>query len=229
MLREIRIPTILAALAAGPAAAGSFEGGTVAFAMFNANGGEYSVNELSGSAVFRLNDRLLVQGDLSHIGEFDEDNYGVHLIYSASADVALGVFYNRDQLSAYGFDQIGAEVKTALDYEGRPLTLSGFLSTENDDGPFGLTYNYVGVRLAAPIAQDLTLTGTVASVWESADVDVATGALRYDAGKGIYAELSYTTTSGDFDKNSLGFEVGYDFGSGPIFADRTWASLFHGL
>jgi len=222
---------LMAALAAGSAAAADFEGGTVRLGFYDVDNGKYSVTYLAGSAVFGLGGKLSLQGDLNTSSpdytSGDVNDLGIHLIMPLASTATVGAFFTHEDWYGTGYNQIGLEGKTEITSGSRPITLEGFLSTEDEAGG-GATYNYAGIGVSAALSQQLTAFGSIASVSGGEDADALHAGIRYSTPAGLYGELSLTSVSGSSDVDTLGFVVGYDFGSGATFGQRNWISNFHG-
>lgn len=231
MNRYICTTAILAALSAGPAAASGFEGGTAKLAYYEVGGGDYHTTQLAGSVVFGLSGSLSLQGDILSSKYSDASDsitdIGVHLIYAMSSTTAVGAFYNNEDYGGTTYNQLGVEGKASLSGGSTPFVVSGYLSSEDSpDTPF--TFDYAGVGISADIAPQITLAGAYNTVSNATSLNALTVAGRFHANRGLYAELNYTSISGDASTHTVGIEVGIDFGNGATFEPRTYVSNLKG-
>ncbi len=231
MLKSTSIALVFAATGA---VAQGFEGAQVEL-IYHDFEGNYTATRLEGGLNYGITDRIGVQLDL---GVFSYDNnpltdtstYGLHIYYDVTDAVAVGAFYTTTEFGGATEQHAGLEAA----YGDGPLYLQGYVAqllidgSDSGDTAIGFGFEYDLQTISS--VGDFALTGNVSKFMRSGGTDdtIAELGVRYSMANGFYAglEVGRVTESGS-SADQMAFTLGYEFGNGTRFDQRSYQSIWN--
>ena len=232
MLRSTSIALVFAATGA---AAQGFEGAQVEL-IYHDFEGNYTATRLEGGLNYGITDRIGVQLDLGAYG-YDGDSlteyptYGLHIYYDVTDAVAVGAFYTTTDFGGGASEEyVGLEAA----YGNGPLYLQGYAAQVLYDGSdsgntaAGLGFEYDLQTISS--FGGFALTGSVSKFMRSGgnDETISELGVRYSMANGFYAGLDVgrVKDSGS-SADQMAFTLGYEFGNGTRFDQRSYQSIWN--
>lgn len=225
-MKLIALTSLLCAAIGAPAAAQSNIDGTFVLSHLTYDGGfDGDVTQLDLSLVYPLGS-VTAQVDFAladeSISSETSNNFALHLIFPFGGS-QFGVFAGQAKISGVDNTYYGIEGR----YEFSPVSMQWFIAetdatTTEEYAALDLTYRPGGVQL---LGGDVFFTAHLSEfnfdIWEWDRKSIGIG---WDSPVGATVELSAGRSIGDTD--TIGINIGYQFGSGAIFERRDTLGVF---
>ncbi|SFS21133.1 porin [Yoonia litorea] len=212
----------------------SFAGAEASFTsnLDQEDGSDFSSNVFRGSVEGRLNGQFIGQLDIASLSYSgspstfeDFTSATIHLGYEVSPGLAVGAYYVTESWNGgdFKYETAGVEVAYASGPFAVDAATGAYRPTKNDT--FETDFLRIDAAYEVIDGLDLVVDFTTYSDNFDTELNIISYGARYTLDQGLYGEVSWTTTSGDAEFDTLSVEVGYAFEGGTTFKPRDWASF----
>jgi hypothetical protein len=189
---------------------------------------EYTAETLRLSMEARILGQVATQLDFfqsGYDGDADYTGYALHLGYAPTqvSGLVVAAFYNEEDWEGDFYVTQGLEASYTTGAFTGEIAFGQYEErdepTPSDDFEFGrldLTYQ---------VLDGVALLANYTSTEGDETLEVIGFGARVDLNESLYAEITSSNMSGDYEQSIVGVAIGYKIGSGTTFGARDWNGL----